>query len=652
MKKSFLSTILSFMIALPVFSANRVVELGENIQTQVTASSAGDVVIIRAGEYQNQNISINEPIRLVREKGTNVTIGGSLTYTDVNGTVVLRDFTLLAAGKGSLRLTNCSNFGMQNLTKLPEGIVITGSKVVIRDCAFTGNLTINGASDVEMVDSSCINLSVNSSSFHAVGSSFGTVTVSNDSNLTLENSTFSTGSFTGGKATLRKITASGNVTFTQCDWQDHGSTYNQNLTSNQSHSRLSLSTVKKAFTHGHAAYGGQNLDCVIYQSTIGRQTGALLHSKAYRTWVTYSTIHHAQQTGGSVAHFVGNNIYLDIAKGNDGIVINGANCVASIFNNHFYGAKDTTSYSIIADNAEKKRGHSTYANVKTITLTYPRNVKNVTNQIRMEAHNYNYPGRCKMKFFYTDGTNQFSNENTRWENNYATKTYNNPAPGKPVSKVEVWIRSEINNSSYELYSRNNNVNSYGEYAIYAQSAKRVDIQNNLIRDWDTYSNCIFAQAAPTDGLFVKGNAFWRSSGWHTIAVYSPKGADRMIGNSPVPAPDICAYNYFQDNSKGVTGGIVNNNNFTGADPGFVNNASDWTLKNDSILKDKGPTEAEFNDHDNSRNDVGFRGGHRYDANGWNATKPVVLSADQSHFRLTKGDGVPLIIKARAAVSTP
>ena len=97
---------------------------------------------------------------------------------------------------------------------------------------------------------------------------------------------------------------------------------------------------------------------------------------------------------------------------------------------------------------------------------------------------------------------------------------------------------------------------------------------------------------------------------------------------------------------------IYNNNFTGADRGFVNNASDWTLKNDSILKDKGPTEAEFNDHDNSRNDVGFRGGHRYDANGWNATKPVVLSADQSHFRLTKGDGVPLIIKARAAVSTP
>ena len=51
-----------------------------------------------------------------------------------------------------------------------------------------------------------------------------------------------------------------------------------------------------------------------------------------------------------------------------------------------------------------------------------------------------------MKFFYTDGTNQFSNENTRWESSWATKTYNNPAPGKLVTKVEVWIRSGTNHS--------------------------------------------------------------------------------------------------------------------------------------------------------------------------------------------------------------
>ena len=74
-----------------------------------------------------------------------------------------------------------------------------------------------------------------------------------------------------------------------------------------------------------------------------------------------------------------------------------------------------------------------------------------------------------------------------------------------------------------------------------------------------------------------------------------QGADRMLGNSPIPAPDICSHNYFQNSAKGVTGGIVNNNNITGADPGFVNPASDWSLTSESILKDKGPTEAQFND---------------------------------------------------------
>ena len=67
---------------------------------------------------------------------------------------------------------------------------------------------------------------------------------------------------------------------------------------------------------------------------------------------------------------------------------------------------------------------------------------------------------------------QFRDENTRWESSWATKTYNNPAPGKLVTKVEVWIRSGRNHSYYEFYSKDVNVKSYGEYAIYAQSAKR------------------------------------------------------------------------------------------------------------------------------------------------------------------------------------
>jgi len=449
------------------------------------------------------------------------------------------------------------------------------------------------------------------------------------------------------------------------------------LTSNQSHSRLSRSTVKKAFTHGHAAYGGQNLDCVIYQSTIGRQTGALLHSKAHRTWVTYSTIHHALQTGGAEAHFVGNNIYVNIAKANHGIVINGANCVASIFNNHFYNS--STTY-IISTTPTLRSGDindsgNTWVRTRVIgpgTLTFKWSVSSEGNydylrfyidsaeQFKISGSTTNQiktvsipVGSKTIMWKYTKDGGGSSGSDSGSVNDISYSGFPDssfrPAPFKEAwgffwetGGNQVWSNLSLRADPF--------INPNG---ILIQTAQRVAIQNNLFRNWHLFGNCVAAPLNPTDGLFVKGNAFWRSSGtWQAHAVHSPKGADRMIGNSPVPAPDICSYNYFQDNSKGVTGGIVNNNNFTGADPGFVNNANNWTLKNDSILKDKGPTEAEFNDHDNSRNDVGFRGGHRYDANGWNATKPVVLSADQSHFRLTKGDGVPLIIKARAAVSTP
>ena len=636
----------SCCMGMPLWGVNHVVELGQDIQTKVALANSGDVVIVRGGEYQSQTITVGKTIRLVREKDTNVSIGGTITYSDVNGTVVLRDFYLKAANKGRLVLTNCKKFGLQNITPLPEGISVTGSTVVIRDCNIAGSLAISGASDVEMINSICGNITVNGSAFHAESSSFGTLTVTNNSNLTLVDSNFSTATFTGGKAFLRKIKATGNVTFTQCDWQDHGSTFNENLTSNQSHTRLSRSTVKKAFTHGHPSYGGKNLDCVIFQCTIGRQTGALLHSKANRTWVTYSTIHHALQEGGVEAHFVGNDILTNINKVYNGVNVLGSNCVASIYNNHFYNGGTTD----MADASEKKSMSTSYSTVKTF---YPGSlVKEVKNQIKNEHSSTSYRTYCKIYFFYTDGSNSYK-EHSRWENSYADKVYTNAYPDKIVWRIEVRIKSSHGYHPF-AFERNTQIIGIGMgHCLAINQAKMATVQNNLFRNINLSGHGIFAPAAPTDGLFVKGNAFWRSSGtWTTHAVNSPKGADRMIGNSPVSAPDICSHNYFQDSAKGATGGIVSTDNITGADPGFVNPASDWSLTNESILKDKGPTEAHFNDHDGSRNDIGYSGGHRYDTNGRTATAPVVLTADQSVYRLSKGSGTPVMIKARAAVSTP
>ena len=92
-----------------------------------------------------------------------------------------------------------------------------------------------------------------------------------------------------------------------------------------------------------------------------------------------------------------------------------------------------------------------------------------------------------MKFKYTDGTNQFSNEQSRWEVNYATKLTIIQHSDKLVTKIEVWIKNGGNGNSTNFSSRANDPCIFiWKYAIFSQSAKRVDIQNNLFRDWPSF----------------------------------------------------------------------------------------------------------------------------------------------------------------------
>ena len=44
-------------------------------------------------------------------------------------------------------------------------------------------------------------------------------------------------------------------------------------------------------------------------------------------------------------------------------------------------------------------------------------------------------------------------------------------------------------------------------------------------------------------------------------------------------------------------------------------------------KDKGPPDAQYNDLDGTRNDIGMFGGHGYLPNGRATTKPIVLSLE-------------------------
>ena len=158
----------------------------------------GDVVIVRGGTFPEQSVTITKPIRLVREKGSTVTIGGSITLSGVNGDIVLRDFAIDLNGNGKLIIQNCSKVGLEDLTQLPQGVEISNSTVVMRSCQLA-NLTISGNSDVQVIDSTLANLTTTGSKVQAVNSTMQALSAT-DSNLTLSaGSTHTTGSITRGQ---------------------------------------------------------------------------------------------------------------------------------------------------------------------------------------------------------------------------------------------------------------------------------------------------------------------------------------------------------------------------------------------------------------------------------------------------------------------
>ena len=117
-----------------------------------------------------------------------------------------------------------------------------------------------------------------------------------------------------------------------------------------------------------------------------------------------------------------------------------------------------------------------------------------------------------------------------------------------------------------------------------------------------------------------------------------------------PEGTICSNNFFHSANHTVTGTIANYDNIVGGDPKL--NTSSFALKPGSPLINAGPEEPQFNDHDGSRNDIGLYGGHAYDPAGTTSVNPVVLSGTQNIVRMNVGDTTPIVIKARAAVSTP
>jgi hypothetical protein len=173
-------------------------------------------------------------------------------------------------------------------------------------------------------------------------------------------------------------------------------------------------------------------------------------------------------------------------------------------------------------------------------------------------------------------------------------------------------------SGYNYYSSPSAIRVLGD-------ASSTRIFNNNIRD---ITIGITVQDSPA-GVEIRGNI-------HRNAPIE-NGSYSVITSY---AGTIVSDNNFQ---YAVNGGVQTNN--INVDPGFGTND---VLSATSASKDKGPSDALFNDIDGSRNDQGAYGGHSYDPTGRTTTKPVVLSGDVTPLYVKRGSAVT--VKARAAVS--
>ena len=227
------------------------------------------------------------------------------------------------------------------------------------------------------------------------------------------------------------------------------------------------------------------------------------------------------------------------------------------------------------------------------------------------------------------------------------------------------VEAEIVGNAFDM------LNTSGEIILLEAPNLVADIRNNVVRrNW----------ASPAkSGLYIRrgskirlhNNVFHRIYG-HAIYVHPDTNVSEISGNffahiewRAVEAPFngvTCNYNWvysrgFIDNPR-YQGGVAAMNNLEG-DPKFVaysdnpnNSNTDYTLQGSSPLINAGSQDPEFKDHDGTRQDIGIKGGHHFDANGTTSSIPVVLSGNLSPIRIQRGVTGTVNLNSRAVVSTP
>ena len=136
---------------------------------------------------------------------------------------------------------------------------------------------------------------------------------------------------------------------------------------------------------------------------------------------------------------------------------------------------------------------------------------------------------------------------------------------------------------------------------------------------------------------ITGNAIWSCGNKARAGC-----ASSALINAPANA--VIEHNLLYNDAntlRKVTGGCQSFYEID-ADPKFTDLANgDFTLASDSPCIDKGPPDAQYKDHNGSRNDIGMFGGHNFIPNGRTTNKPIVLGLDVAPIAVPVGGSVTI-----------
>ena len=216
-----------------------------------------------------------------------------------------------------------------------------------------------------------------------------------------------------------------------------------------------------------------------------------------------------------------------------------------------------------------------------------------------------------------------------------TEVTGNDFDGRGELNVEnsfLGIGIDLHGAATHARIRNNRVRNYqGLFTedinescigIRIDGGAKAEVINNYIshcRDWEEAGNETYSVL----GVFVKSTTGTNILGNIFYDIRIGYGGQPATCSKAVWAPKAnvtLQYNLHDGTTGAPDGGVVNLNGIY-SDP-TIN--GDGSLRAGSPCLNAGPPDAQYNDHDGTRNDLGMTGGHSYLVNGKTTNKPIVL----------------------------